>query len=219
MKKYLIIAFLIFLLPMAVFASGPPADWWGKVTISNMDSNGAIVSAYINGELRSTAVVGALKSDYYLIHVDGQSGDVVYFKVNGYDVSELPQNWSAGDNSELNLTVTLPVNQGDNQQKQNGGGGSSGGNTPNLTDKKKPLVNNSVPDTIKKSENIAPDNNNTAVNETLDKNNVNQPQSLSSDNSDGTPTGRFLSNTSVVGGVVALVVVLIGAWIKFGLKR
>lgn len=217
MKKYPIMLFLILLLPTVAFASSPPADWWGKVTIINGISNGATVSAYVNGELRSTAVVGALKSDYYLIHVEGQSNDIVYFKVNSYDVSEPPQNWSAGDHSELDFAITIPVNQGDNQQKQNGGGG--GESTSNTPDKKKPSVDNNVPNTIKKSENIAPNNNNATVNGTFGEDNVTQSQSLSTENSNRTPTGRFLSNTSVIGGVVVLVVILIGAWAKFGIKK
>lgn len=74
MKKYPILIFLVlFILSTVAFASSPPADWWGKVSISDMkSSNGAVVSAYVNGELRSSAVVGALMSNYYLIHVEGQ---------------------------------------------------------------------------------------------------------------------------------------------------
>ncbi len=109
MKINFILVFTILLgLPITVYASEVPGDWWGVVSIDGMkSSNAAVVSAYINGQLKSTTTVGDLKSNYYLIHIEGQVNDIVYFKVNGFNVSQEPQNWSSGDHQQLNLSLTI----------------------------------------------------------------------------------------------------------------
>ena len=109
-KINLLLVILLLLVPQTAIATNPPGDWWGKVTINEMKhSNSAIVTAHINNQLVSSSVVGALKDDYYLIHIEGQKSDIIYFKVNGFNVSQEPQNWSVGDHPELNLTIEIPI--------------------------------------------------------------------------------------------------------------
>ncbi len=100
------ISFLLLINP--VYASELPGDWWGKVTIENMDSsNGAIISAYTNNTLLAETTVGLFKSDYYLIHVPAEINDKITFKINDQEIEHDNINWSAGDHNEFNLTLSF----------------------------------------------------------------------------------------------------------------
>jgi hypothetical protein len=116
MKKLFFSLILFTFLISGIFATDASTigDWSGKVTIDGVENNGATIDAYINGIKVSSATVGEFASTYYLIHIEGVTGNNVLFRVNGIDATTVP--WTNEDN-RLNLAVTSPTN----------GGGSSGG--------------------------------------------------------------------------------------------
>ncbi|MBI5332776.1 MAG: PGF-pre-PGF domain-containing protein [Candidatus Aenigmarchaeota archaeon] len=116
-KRVLIVVFLVFALSVSVVSAvgtgDIPGRWDGTVTIdeSNLTST-AVVDAYLDGTLASSATVGSgftceigNCSNYYLIHVAGSNGTNVTFKVNGVNVSQSAQAWSASRHP-LNLNMT-----------------------------------------------------------------------------------------------------------------
>jgi hypothetical protein len=123
MKKfYFVFLFCIFLTTTILAQDvNQVGDWWGKVTINSVEDNGATIEAYIGGIKISSATVGEFAEKYYLIHIEGETGDQILFKVNGVDATTV--DWSNGDH-QLNLaitsTTTIPV------QTSSSGGGSPG---------------------------------------------------------------------------------------------
>ena len=106
MKKLLI--FLPMILILISLAYAIPASWYGYVTLDGSTAaDDVIVDAYISGSIAASTTVGAVQSNgYYLIHVEGSSGDEVSFKIYGNAVSEFSQSWIAGFNHPaFNLTA------------------------------------------------------------------------------------------------------------------
>lgn len=131
MKKFFILLGLIVLISTSASAAdvSKVGDWWGTVTInSNDDTNGATISAYIDNIKIASAVVGEFADKYYLIHIEGEAGDQVLFKVNGVDATT--SDWSNGDH-RLDLEVTVSSSSTDDSSgggsRGGGGGGSSSG--------------------------------------------------------------------------------------------
>ena len=125
MKKVLAVLILgIFLISNVSADASDVGDWIGKVTMDGVENNaGATVEVYIEGVKIASTTVGEYGSGYYLIHVEGETGDNVLFKVNGIDATTVA--WSNGGNSrnKLNLTVTSPTSSSGGSSS---GGGSSG---------------------------------------------------------------------------------------------
>jgi len=98
-------------------------DWWGKVTINSVENNnGAVVDAYSNGVKVASTTVGEFAEKYYLIHIEGEIGDQILFKVNGIDATFI--NWSKGDHN-LNLAINYSINS-DEEVTPSSGGSSRG---------------------------------------------------------------------------------------------
>ena len=97
-----------------------PADYWGTVTVNGeLATDGTIVSAFIDGQLQDVYTVGDILVDnQYLVHVQGEEGDLVTFQINGHDADQTAD-WISGG-YELDLTVAY--DEGDN--------GDDGGNSP-----------------------------------------------------------------------------------------
>jgi PGF-pre-PGF domain-containing protein len=113
--QFFFLSLIFSLLLFSSIALAVPGDWWGIVSIdSAIAANGTVVSAYVNN---TTSVVGNTTvgtfweckisncSGFYLIHVNGSSGDKISFKVFGVNVTQMEQDWSSGDHSQLNLTM------------------------------------------------------------------------------------------------------------------
>jgi hypothetical protein len=135
-QNFFILSFFVFMILIAgtLYANVEEVgDWWGTVTINGVSgNNGAIVETYISGNKVATAIVGEYEKDYYLIHVEGQEGNEVLFKINGFEAERA--NWSNEDH-RLDLSVTIQESSSDNPPSSSGGGGSSSGsediqNTP-----------------------------------------------------------------------------------------
>jgi len=106
----------MFFLPSAAYAI--PGTWRGYAfTDGSAAATGTVVSAYLNNITPAVnASVGEVTSwpaGYYLINVEGASGDKVNFKVCGINVSMPSQDWSIGlhpntttDSPYINLSVT-----------------------------------------------------------------------------------------------------------------
>ena len=109
MKKQIALIFCLVFLIGIVSATdiNKVGDWWGTVTINGAYADGEDVSAYINNVKVARATVGAIQPNYYLIHVEGNEGDDVIFKVNGKEATT--QSWSKGDH-ELDLEVVIDTN-------------------------------------------------------------------------------------------------------------
>jgi hypothetical protein len=113
--------FFILLLSVSYGQSPPlPGDWAGYVTInSSTASDGTPIKSYVDGTAAESTTVGAVESGtgYYLIHVTGQSGQNVTFKVCGvsaYPTNTTPQSWSVGphpvgSSPYFNLSITTLV--------------------------------------------------------------------------------------------------------------
>lgn len=111
MKKLIIYLPIFIFLVSLVYAI--PASWYGYVTINgSIASDGAVIDAYIGDSIKATTTVGAVQSNgYYLIHVEGNVGDNVSFKVYGNNVSEVAQTWAAGfQHPNFNLTSNYTAN-------------------------------------------------------------------------------------------------------------
>jgi len=103
LKKFQLVCFLLAfsLFSSISFAQNLPGDWRGYVTINSTTAqDGAVVSAILNNNTSyvMNTTVGAVQTGtgYYLIHVPGNSGDTVTFKVCGINVSLASQTWSVG---------------------------------------------------------------------------------------------------------------------------
>ena len=94
-----------------------PGDWKGYVTINSSTApDGTPIKSYVDGTAAESTTVGAVESGtgYYLIHVTGQSGQNVTFKVCGvsaYPTNTTPQSWSVGphpvgSSPYFNLSIT-----------------------------------------------------------------------------------------------------------------
>jgi len=111
MKK-LIVYLLVLAFSMSIVYA-VPGSWYGYVTLDGSTAaDGVIVDAYISSSIKGTATIGAVQSSgYYLVHVDGNVGDSVSFKVNGNNVTQSAQTWSAGfHHPTFNLTATSTAN-------------------------------------------------------------------------------------------------------------
>jgi len=112
MIKKLLLYLLLILLTLSL-AYAIPGSWYGYVTLDgSLAADGVVVDAYIDGTIVGTTTVGAVQSNgYYLIHVEGSSGDSVQFKIYGNNVTQAAQTWSAGfHHPALNLTATSTPN-------------------------------------------------------------------------------------------------------------
>ncbi|MEM5766127.1 MAG: PGF-pre-PGF domain-containing protein [Candidatus Aenigmatarchaeota archaeon] len=116
-KKIGIFYFLLTLLPPScVLAQSLPGDWKGYVFIDgSIAPDGTPVSATINNVEVASTTVGAVESGtgYYLIHVPGNTGDKVKFKICGVNVTLEEQSWSVGPHPNttsgspyINLSIT-----------------------------------------------------------------------------------------------------------------
>jgi hypothetical protein len=113
MKK-LIVYLLVLAFSMSIVYA-VPSSWYGYVTLNGSTaSDGTVVDAYISSSIKGTTTVGAVQSSgYYLVHVDGNVGDSVSFKVYGNSVSQAAQTWSAGfHHPTFNLTASYTANGG-----------------------------------------------------------------------------------------------------------
>lgn len=112
-KKLLLYLPIILVLISSAYAI--PASWYGYVTLdSSTADDGVIVDAYIDGSIAGTTTVGAVQSNgYYLVHVEGNVGDEVSFKIYGNNAAEMSQAWIAGFNHpSFNVTATSTTNGG-----------------------------------------------------------------------------------------------------------
>ncbi len=126
MKRFFVFLVLCIFLSVGVLAEdvNKVGDWWGKVTINGVENNGAVVSAYINNVHVGSAVVGQYTLTYYLIHIEGNVGDEISFKVSG--VQATTTQWSNGDHPRLDLAVTYtPSTPASGVTPSNTGGTSS----------------------------------------------------------------------------------------------
>ena len=92
------LSLMLFLTPV-VYAI--PGTWRGfALTDGSLASNGVIVDAYINNVTKAANVtvgeVSTWPDGYYLINVEGSSGDGVNFKLCGITVDMPSQSWSMG---------------------------------------------------------------------------------------------------------------------------
>ncbi|MFH1376907.1 MAG: hypothetical protein ABIH25_04690 [Candidatus Woesearchaeota archaeon] len=120
MKKIILLLTFLFFIPIVL---AQPADHWGTVTVNGEQANQVTVTAYINGELKDTHVVGELTDFYYLVHINGNPGDIITFKINGHNTDQTAE-WIYGG-YELNLTTTYT--EGNPEPPTGGGGGGGGG--------------------------------------------------------------------------------------------
>jgi hypothetical protein len=83
------------------------SDWWGTVHINTvLAQDGTVVDVY-HVETGNLVDTTTCSGGYYLLHVVNVSeGDHIVFKVNGMLVNEGPQNITALDDNNLDLTVT-----------------------------------------------------------------------------------------------------------------
>lgn len=125
-KQIMFVICFIFLIGMvSAIDVNKVGDWWGTVTINgNNDSDGAVVKAYMNNSLVESATVGQYTSGYYLMHIEGNGGDNIIFKVNGKEATT--EIWSNGDH-ELNLEISINDYDDDDSSSNNNNGGSSSG--------------------------------------------------------------------------------------------
>lgn len=109
MIKKLLVYLPLILIVVSLAYADIPSSWYGYVTLDSATAaDGVIVDAYISGSIAATTTVGAVQSSgYYLMHVPGNVGDSVSFKIYGNNVSQAAQTWVAGFNHPaLNLTAT-----------------------------------------------------------------------------------------------------------------
>ncbi|MBW2984950.1 hypothetical protein KY361_07555 [Candidatus Woesearchaeota archaeon] len=111
MRKLLVyLPIFIFIIPLAYAV---PASWYGYVALNGSTaSDGVIVDAYISNSIAGTTTVGAVQSSgYYLIHVEGNVGDSVSFRIYGNNVTQAAQTWSVGfQHPAFNLTANYTAN-------------------------------------------------------------------------------------------------------------
>jgi PGF-pre-PGF domain-containing protein len=117
-KKFLIFSFLLapFLISIVLAQESLPGDWKGYAYINgSIAPDGTPVSAVIGTSWVANTTVGAVESGtgYYLIHVPGNSGDKVKFKICGVNVTLDEQDWSPGPHPNattgspyINLSIT-----------------------------------------------------------------------------------------------------------------
>jgi len=131
MKKQIILIICLILLIGTVLAVDVTkvGDWWGIVTINGEYANGAVVDAYINNIKVASAIVGAIQPNYYLIHVEGNKGDNIVFKVNEKEATT--ESWSNG-NHELDLEVSIDTTIHNNDNGASPGGGSPPRDSPRI---------------------------------------------------------------------------------------
>ena len=107
MKKYKFVMMLLVLALVIVVQSqvGRPANFWGTVTRDGQPAPiGTVISAWINDEIHGEFTVKT-KGEYGIMSVTGgQSGDIIQFKINGFDTGQSAP-WSI-DIRELNLNCT-----------------------------------------------------------------------------------------------------------------
>lgn len=108
MNKKIVLFFMILLIAPLVNAT--VADWYGTVTIgTNTSTNGAAVEAFIGTTVKAGTNVGEFSSGYYLLNVDGNTGDYVTFKVYGVNATQGDQAWTL-EGRTLNLNMTPVAN-------------------------------------------------------------------------------------------------------------
>ena len=98
--------FILFFNISFLQASSIPSDWWGTAMINGEYANGAEVEAYIDNLKVTSAIVGAIQPNYYLIHVPGKLGDLIQFKINRRNTENELQEWVFGSN-RLDLIVNI----------------------------------------------------------------------------------------------------------------
>ncbi len=112
MIKKLLVYMLVFVFTASVVYA-VPGSWYGYVTHDAATAaDGVVIDAYISSSVAGTTTVGTVQSNgYYLIHVAGNVGDNVWFKVYGNNVTQAAQVWAAGFNHpQFNLTATSTAN-------------------------------------------------------------------------------------------------------------
>ena len=121
MKSFFVFIIALVLVPLA---SALPHTFYGTV------SEGGSVKACAGADC-TTASTGATGS--YLIHVNGNNTDIIFFFINDRAVNEPAQVFVYGGVSNLDLTVA-PVQPPDNPvittTQRGGGGGGGGGGAP-----------------------------------------------------------------------------------------
>lgn len=129
MKKVFVFLILCIFLSVGVLAEdvNKVGDWWGTVTINGVENNGAVVSAYINNVHVGSAVVGQYTPKYYLIHIEGNVGDVISFKVSGVQATTTV--WSSG-NHRLDLAVNYTPSS---PSSESGGRGKESSSSPPIS--------------------------------------------------------------------------------------
>ncbi|MCK4589852.1 MAG: hypothetical protein KAT77_05380 [Nanoarchaeota archaeon] len=112
MTRKLLLYPLILILTLSL-AQAIPSSWYGYVTLdASTAADNAVVDAYINSAIAGSTTVGAVQSNgYYLVHVTGNAGDSISFKIYGNNVTEAAQTWAAGfQHPFFNLTATSAAN-------------------------------------------------------------------------------------------------------------
>lgn len=139
MKKITLLLIFLFFIPIVL---AQPADHWGTVTVNGVQTNGVTVAAYINDELKDTHIVGELTDFYYLVHVNGNPGDIITFKINNHNADQTAE-WTYGG-YELNLTATYEEGNGEPPNNNGGGGGGGGKNLNSQTPLEDTPENNNI---------------------------------------------------------------------------
>lgn len=201
-QKFFALAFLVLLILTIGIISAANVehvgDWWGTVTVNgNAGNNGAVVDAYINGNKAASATVGEYETNYYLIHVEGVSGDEIAFKVNGAEAETV--GWSGGDH-RLDLEVTI-------QEESTGGSPGSSGSTSSGSSSSSSSISleSSQEDTENDFSELA--NSKTGESETLPEETL---QTSIFSKMTGAVTG-FVKTKSTVRTIIAFLIVVCGA--------
>ncbi|MBN2095293.1 MAG: hypothetical protein JW727_04545 [Candidatus Aenigmarchaeota archaeon] len=109
--KLVLAGFFLLLVSVAPAFAAFPGDWWGRAYVgSDLAPDGTPVSAYIDGELYDTTLVGErIGPGYYeLIVSDADEGDTIVFKIGSVEAQEGAV-FSDGSHEQLDLTLAGPA--------------------------------------------------------------------------------------------------------------
>jgi len=100
MKKEIFSILAILFLINSVYALDIPGSWYGYVYINGEPApNGLKIQAFVNNQNLPSGETTLKRGDgYYLIHVDGNEGDIVKFYI--YDKEVGTKDWHMGLNKE-----------------------------------------------------------------------------------------------------------------------
>ena len=146
-KKLVTFSILILaILSVAVFAA-LPIDWIGIARMGgSIAPDGTVITAFIDGQEVARTTIGDPTlvcsigdcSGYYLIHVPGNEGDAVTFKINGVGANEGPQSWIVPQSTryyylDLSLDTVIEVPEEEAVTGEAGGPGEEVAETTTTT--------------------------------------------------------------------------------------